>query len=45
MVESNLVFWTVCDDALYKPLIHLLSIVSFNVHFNVPCNKRLKQQH
>jgi hypothetical protein len=39
MVQSKLAFGSVNDDAIFMPLMHLLTIASFNAHFNVPCNK------
>jgi hypothetical protein len=39
MVQNNLLFEDVYDDAISMPLVHLLSIVSFHVHFDVSCNK------
>jgi hypothetical protein len=40
MVQTNLAFVVVYDDTIYVPLVYLLSVVSFHVHFDVSCNKR-----
>jgi hypothetical protein len=40
MVQTNLAFKVVYDDAIPMPLVYLLSAVSFHAHFNVSCNKR-----
>jgi hypothetical protein len=37
MVETNLAFEVVYDDAISMPLVYLLSIVSFHVYFDVSC--------
>jgi hypothetical protein len=40
MVQTNLAFKVVYDDAIPMPLVYLLSAVSFHAHFDVSCNKR-----
>jgi hypothetical protein len=40
MVQTNLEFEVVYDDAVSMPLVYLLSIISFHVHFDVSYNKR-----
>jgi hypothetical protein len=35
MVETNLEFEVVYDDAISMPLVYLFSIVSFHVYFDV----------
>jgi hypothetical protein len=40
MVQTNLAFEVIYDDAISMPLVYFLSIVSFHVHFDVSNNKR-----
>jgi hypothetical protein len=40
MVQSNLAFEYVYDDAFCKPLICLFSITSFSTYFGVSCKQR-----
>jgi hypothetical protein len=40
MVQTNLEFEVVYDDAMSIPLVYLLSTISFHVYFDVSCNKR-----
>ena len=39
MVQTNLAFEVVYDDAISMPLVYLLPVVSFDVHFDVSYNK------
>jgi hypothetical protein len=45
MVQSNLAFEVVYDDALYKPLLYWFSNVPFSMYFGVSYSKSLKYQH
>jgi hypothetical protein len=38
MVQTNLAFEFLYHDVISMPLVYLLSIVSFHVHFGVSCN-------
>jgi hypothetical protein len=39
MVQCKLAFGTVYDDAIFMPLMHLLSTISFHVYFGCPAPK------
>jgi hypothetical protein len=40
MVQTNLAFDVIYDDAISMTLVYLLSTISFHVYFDVSCNKR-----
>jgi hypothetical protein len=40
MVQTNLAFDVVYDDAISTLLVYLLSVILFHVHFDVSYNKR-----
>jgi hypothetical protein len=40
MVQTNLAFDVIYDDAISMPLVYLLSTISFHVYFDVSWNKR-----
>jgi hypothetical protein len=40
MVQTNLAFDVIYDDAISMPLVYLLSTISFHAYFDVSCNKR-----